>query len=206
MELASRLHKQVNVVVHGRTVRFPLQYGEVFNALLHLIRNAIDHGIEPAHERQGKSLIGTLTIQAEEKSHEIIISISDDGGGIDLKRVRDIAVAKGLTTEENWKLLTPEEQIQFVTISGLSTRKEVTHISGRGIGLDVVASSLKRFGGNLFFQQVRLGNNHPYPPASPRLEFDDVSCLSNWVYSLVRRNPRAKLSQYLINARQSTVG
>jgi sensor domain CHASE-containing protein/two-component sensor histidine kinase len=149
LELAARLNKRVNVLVRGEEVRLPLQYGDVLHGLLHLIRNALDHGLEPSHERQGKSPLGTLSIEAQESPHELIIIISDDGRGIDRALVKKAALSKGLCTDEKWQLLSPEQQLEFVMLSGFSTRREVTAISGRGIGLDVVASSLKKYGGSM---------------------------------------------------------
>jgi sensor domain CHASE-containing protein/signal transduction histidine kinase len=158
LELAKRLNKKVNVQVRGDEVRLPLQYADVLHGLLHLIRNALDHGLEPPHERQGKSPLGTLSIEAQEHLNDLIIIIRDDGRGIDLKLVKDTALSKGLCTEEKWKLLSPEQQLAFVMLNGFSTRREVTAISGRGIGLDVVASSLKKYGGSMHIaSQTGLG-------------------------------------------------
>ncbi|HET9240683.1 MAG TPA: CHASE4 domain-containing protein [Oligoflexus sp.] len=149
LELAMRLNKKVNVLVRGDQVRLPLQYGEVLHGLLHLIRNALDHGLEPPHERQGKSPLGTLSIEAQENLQDLTIIIRDDGRGIDPNLVKEAALAKGLCTEEKWALLSPEQQLEFVMLNGFSTHREVTAISGRGIGLDVVASSLKKYGGSM---------------------------------------------------------
>jgi sensor domain CHASE-containing protein/two-component sensor histidine kinase len=149
LELAIRLNKKVHVVIRGETVRLPLQYGEVLHGLLHLIRNALDHGLEPGSERQGKSPIGTLFIEAQENPDDLIITIRDDGRGIDLKLVKEVALSRGLCTEDKWKLLSPDQQLEFVMLNGFSTRREVTTLSGRGIGLDVVASSLKKYGGSM---------------------------------------------------------
>lgn len=149
LELAMRLNKKVHVVIRGEDVRLPLQYGDVLHGLLHLIRNALDHGLESSSERTGKSPIGTLTIEAQDKQEDLTIIIRDDGRGIDLKLVKEVALARGFCSEDKWKLLSAEQQLEFVMLNGFSTRREVTTLSGRGIGLDVVASSLKKYGGSM---------------------------------------------------------
>jgi sensor domain CHASE-containing protein/signal transduction histidine kinase len=188
MELASRLHKQVHVTLHGENIRLPLQYAEVFSALLHIIRNALDHGIESASERQGKNPVATLAIEAEESDQQLTISISDDGRGIDLKRVKETALAKGLTTERDWQNLTTEQQIQFVTISGFSTRREVTTISGRGIGMDVVTASLKKFGGKLHISS-KLGWGTTIRVQLPRQDSSFLSARKTTTVNHTGTNP-----------------
>jgi sensor domain CHASE-containing protein/HPt (histidine-containing phosphotransfer) domain-containing protein len=168
LELATRLNKKVNVQVRGADVRLPLQYGEVLHGLLHLIRNALDHGLEASYERQGKSPIGTLSIEAQENLQDLTIIIRDDGRGIDLNLVKETALSKGLCTEEQWTILSPEQQLEFVMLNGFSTRREVTAISGRGIGLDVVASSLKKYGGSMHIAS-RAGLGTAITIALPRL-------------------------------------
>lgn len=113
---------------------------EIGEPLLHLIRNAADHGIETPAERRtaGKSAAGTITLSACHESNHIVISVADDGRGMDPEKIRNSAVAKGLITAEDAALLSAQEVLQLLFLPGFSTSNELTETSGRGIGLDVV--------------------------------------------------------------------
>jgi len=113
---------------------------EIGEPLLHLIRNAADHGIESPAERRntGKSPAGAITLKASHESNHIVISVEDDGKGMDPDKIRDSAVAKGLIGIEEAEALSPQEVLQLLFLPGFSTSTEVTETSGRGIGLDVV--------------------------------------------------------------------
>ncbi len=113
---------------------------EIGEPLLHLIRNAADHGIESVEERRlaGKTAAGTLTLSASHESNHIVIAVADDGKGIDPDTVRRSAVAKGVITPAEAMALSPQEALQLIFLPGFSTSSEVTETSGRGIGLDVV--------------------------------------------------------------------
>ncbi|HXC93500.1 MAG TPA: chemotaxis protein CheA [Geobacteraceae bacterium] len=113
---------------------------EIGEPLLHLIRNAADHGIESPAERRntGKSPAGTITLKASHESNHIVISVEDDGKGMDPDKIRDSAVAKGLIGIEEAEALSTQEVLQLLFLPGFSTSTEVTETSGRGIGLDVV--------------------------------------------------------------------
>lgn len=115
----------------------------------HLIRNAVDHGIEPADERiaAGKSAEGTLTLSAEHRSGRILIRIGDDGKGIDRERVFAKAVEKGLILPET--VLSKEEIDLLIFAPGFSTAQQVSNISGRGVGMDVVRQNVKDLGGRI---------------------------------------------------------
>jgi two-component system chemotaxis sensor kinase CheA len=113
---------------------------EIGEPLLHLIRNAVDHGIESREERRraGKKAAGTITLKACHESNHIVIAVEDDGRGMDPDKIRSKAVEKGLIDREEAERLGPQEVLQLLFLPGFSTSSEVTETSGRGIGLDVV--------------------------------------------------------------------
>jgi two-component system chemotaxis sensor kinase CheA len=117
--------------------------------LTHIIRNAVDHGIEKPADRlkAGKREIGLLSVSARQSGHQILIDIQDDGRGIDGKELIKKAIAGGVMSKEDAAQLGPREQLALVFEAGLSTAKEVTAISGRGVGMDVVRSNVERIGG-----------------------------------------------------------
>jgi two-component system chemotaxis sensor kinase CheA len=122
--------------------------------LTHLIRNAVDHGIESAEERlaAGKPAEGTLTLAAEQRSGRILIHITDDGKGIDRARVLAKAVEKGIVAPE--AQLSPEDIDQLIFAPGFSTAATITSVSGRGVGMDVVRQNVKDLGGRITIESV----------------------------------------------------
>ncbi|MFQ5935143.1 MAG: Hpt domain-containing protein, partial [Acidiferrobacterales bacterium] len=115
----------------------------------HMIRNSIDHGIESGDERSraGKPLTGTITIDTSQEGTEIVISFSDDGHGLDTGAIRRRAVERGFISEDSD--LSDEELIQFILVAGFSTADEVTHLSGRGVGMDVVENEVRQLSGSM---------------------------------------------------------
>ncbi len=113
---------------------------EIGEPLLHLIRNAVDHGVESKKERRqsGKNPAGTLTLKACHESNHIVISVTDDGRGMDPEKIKSSAIAKGLISAGEAQALSEQESLQLLFLPGFSTSSEVTETSGRGIGLDVV--------------------------------------------------------------------
>jgi len=113
---------------------------EIGEPLLHLIRNAVDHGVESREERRlaGKNPAGTITLKACHESNHIVIAVADDGRGIVPEKVRNSATAKGLISKEEAEVLSEQESLQLLFLPGFSTSTVVTETSGRGIGLDVV--------------------------------------------------------------------
>lgn len=122
---------------------------EIGEPLLHLIRNAVDHGIESVDERKrsGKPPTGTITLSACHESNHIVIAVEDDGRGIDPDRIRNSAIAKGLIGTDEAQRLSSQELLQLVFLPGFSTSSEVNETSGRGIGLDVVNKIVTGFNG-----------------------------------------------------------
>jgi two-component system chemotaxis sensor kinase CheA len=118
---------------------------------VHLVRNAIDHGIEPADVRlrRGKPEMATVRLSASHRGNSVIISISDDGGGIDVERIRDRAVARGLVSADQAATLSPRELIDFIWQPGFSTAAQVSNISGRGVGMDIVRTRIEALSGSI---------------------------------------------------------
>ncbi len=114
--------------------------------LTHLVRNAISHGIEPAEERrkQGKPAHGVVRLNAYHHGNQVIVEVSDDGGGIDAQKIRTKAIELGLTTPEEAARMSDAEAVDFIFRPGFSTAEQVTEVSGRGVGMDVVQSVLHR--------------------------------------------------------------
>ena len=127
--------------------------------LMHLVRNAVDHGIEPADERltAGKQARGTVYLNAYHQGTQVVIEVRDDGRGIDTARLRSLAVQKGILKPEESQRLTEQETLNLIFESGFSTASEVTEVSGRGIGMDVVRTVLDRLKGtvHVFAQKGR---------------------------------------------------
>lgn len=117
----------------------------------HLVRNAVDHGIEPPEERErrGKHRVGALLIRAERLGNMAVLEVTDDGAGLDTEAIRKVALAHGLVSEEKLSAMTTAEVHQLIFRTGLSTRSEVTETSGRGVGLDVVRSQVLALSGQL---------------------------------------------------------
>jgi two-component system chemotaxis sensor kinase CheA len=149
-ETASRLGKSVELVIQGQEVEADREIVEhLFEPLLHLVRNAMDHGIEPEAERVAlsKPPRGRLVLRARQRGDQVVIELSDDGRGIGAARIRSAAVAKGIVEESGALRLSDEEALQLIFAPGFSTASSVTDLSGRGVGLDAVRSALHRLGG-----------------------------------------------------------
>jgi two-component system chemotaxis sensor kinase CheA len=154
-ELGSTTGKHVKLAVAGETTELDKTVIErLSEPMTHLIRNAVDHGIELPEERQkaGKDPEGTLTLSAEQKAGRIIIRISDDGRGIDRERVLAKAVANGLVAPE--AVLSDDEINQLIFAPGFSTAAQVSNISGRGVGMDVVKQNVKELGGRITIEST----------------------------------------------------
>ncbi|TMJ18777.1 MAG: chemotaxis protein CheA [Alphaproteobacteria bacterium] len=149
-DLSAELGKQVRLEADGGDVELDREMLEMIrDPLTHMVRNAIDHGIENAQERSaaGKSGFGTLKVSARQAGNQILIEIADDGRGIDGEALVRKARGAGLITAEQAEKLTPAQKIALVFLPSLSTAQEVTAISGRGVGMDVVRANIERIGG-----------------------------------------------------------
>lgn len=127
---------------------------EITDPLTHLVRNAIDHGIEPAHKRRalGKPEEGKVSISARQGDSQVVIEIADDGGGIDISRIKVKALSQNLISVEEAEHLTENDWLEFIFKPGFSTATEVTELSGRGVGLDVVKSNITMINGAIDIQ------------------------------------------------------
>ncbi len=149
-DLSAELGKQVLVDIEGGDVELDREMIEMIrDPLTHIIRNAVDHGIEKPAERlkAGKREIGVLSVSARQSGNQILIDIHDDGRGIDGKTLVAKALNSGFLEKDDAAKLSPREQLALIFEAGLSTAKEVTSISGRGVGMDVVRSNIERIGG-----------------------------------------------------------
>jgi two-component system chemotaxis sensor kinase CheA len=149
-DLSAELGKQVLVDIEGGDVELDREMIEMIrDPLTHIIRNAVDHGIEKPAERlkAGKREIGILSVAARQSGNQILIDIHDDGRGIDGKKLVAKALDAGVMEKDDAARLTPREQLALIFEAGLSTASEVTSISGRGVGMDVVRSNIERIGG-----------------------------------------------------------
>jgi two-component system chemotaxis sensor kinase CheA len=149
-DLCAELGKQVLVDIEGGDVELDREMIEMIrDPLTHIIRNAVDHGIEKPAERlkAGKREIGIISVSARQSGNQILIDIHDDGRGIDGSRLVEKALSAGLLERGDAAQLSRREQLALIFEAGLSTAKEVTSISGRGVGMDVVRSNVERIGG-----------------------------------------------------------
>jgi two-component system chemotaxis sensor kinase CheA len=147
-DLAHRQGKQIELLLQGEETRVDKAViDEIGEPLVHLIRNAVDHGIEPPSVRlaRGKPPTGTILLSAAQESNQVVITLVDDGGGIDAQEVRRKAIERGIVRDD--ELLTDREAIQLIFTQGFSTARTVTDVSGRGVGLDVVVQSMERLNG-----------------------------------------------------------
>ncbi len=147
---AEGLGKEVDLVVSGEDTELDkLIVEDLVDPLMHLVRNAIDHGLESPEARAaaGKRRVGTLELRAYPRGNHVIIDIIDDGRGIDEVAVKRTALDRGLVDEEHVGSLSRREVWNLVFLPGFSTRKEVSSVSGRGVGLDVVKTNISRLSG-----------------------------------------------------------
>jgi two-component system, chemotaxis family, sensor kinase CheA len=147
--------KDIRLVVSGEKTELDKRMiDELGDPMIHLIRNAADHGIETPETRQaaGKPPQGTISLDACHRGSSVVIRVSDDGRGLDPERIRAKAVEKGLVTAADAELMTTQQIYQFIWLPGLSTAEKVTDVSGRGVGMDIVRSKIKDLNGTVEVQ------------------------------------------------------
>lgn len=151
-DLAKELGKKVNFVIQGEETELDRTVvDEIGEPLVHLLRNSLDHGIEGPHERlaKGKPETGTLKLSARHEGNGVIIEVEDDGKGFDVNEILRTAINKGLISSSEASKLNEEEIYNFVFLPGFSTKTVSTELSGRGVGMDVVKSTIESLKGNI---------------------------------------------------------
>ncbi|TAN59470.1 chemotaxis protein CheA [bacterium] len=154
-DLSHKLNKDVALDISGGEIELDrIVLDEISDPLIHLLRNSVDHGIEEPQERKakGKNPKGKISILVSRQKGQIYIEVADDGKGIDIARVRAVAVEKKLLTEAEAANLDERKTLELIAMPGFSTAKKVTDVSGRGVGLDVVKIKIESLGGRLEFE------------------------------------------------------
>ena len=156
-DLAKGAGKQVQLRIEGAETELDRSIIEsIKDPLTHMVRNSIDHGIEPPEIRvqKEKPSAGTLTMRAYHEGGQVIIEIQDDGAGIDPEKIKAKAIEKGVITEEQARTISDREALMLIFQPGFSTAEKVTNISGRGVGMDVVKSNIEKLGGTVELHSV----------------------------------------------------
>ena len=151
-DLARDADKEIELVLEGSEIELDKSVLDAISQpLIHLLRNAVDHGIEPAETRQkhNKKHRGTITLRARRTENHVLIDVEDDGSGIDITHTRQMLVTKGLISPEEIESLQDRDVLELLSKPGFSTAERVTDLSGRGVGLDVVQTSVKALGGTV---------------------------------------------------------
>ena len=156
-DLSRKIEKEVELIISGEETELDKSViEELGDPLTHIVRNSIDHGLETPEEREalGKPRKGRIWLTASQEGSFIIISIKDDGRGINLEAVKKKALEKGIVSADKLKTLTNSEIINFIFAPGFSTAKVVTDVSGRGVGMDVVRTNIKKINGSIDVKSV----------------------------------------------------
>jgi two-component system sensor histidine kinase and response regulator WspE len=151
-DMARRLNKQVRLEIEGESTEVDRDVLDQLEAPLnHLIRNAVDHGLETPEQRRaaGKPETGVVRVEARHRAGRLAITVADDGGGIDLERVRRKISERNLAPADMVRTMSEAEILEFLFLPGFSTAAALTEFSGRGVGLDVVQDSLRKIGGSV---------------------------------------------------------
>ncbi len=154
-DVSAKQGKQVDLVVEGKDTELDRSViEEIGDPLIHLIRNAIDHGLESPEERIacGKPPTGTIRLSARHADSHILITLEDDGRGIAVDAVKRKAVERGVATQEQADRMTDQEAVELIFEPGLSTAKEISDVSGRGVGMDVVRANVEKLNGGVEVQ------------------------------------------------------
>jgi two-component system chemotaxis sensor kinase CheA len=153
-DIAQKLGKEIDFIVEGKETELDRNVIEIIgDPLIHLIRNAIDHGIESPQDRErlGKPRKGKVFLKAAYIESHIVITLSDDGRGLSLEKIKDIALKKGLMKPDALARITDREAYDLIFLPGFSTATEVSDVSGRGVGMDIVRSQIEQINGTLEF-------------------------------------------------------
>jgi chemotaxis protein histidine kinase CheA len=156
-DIAKSEQKEINLVTEGEDTKLDKTVmEEVIEPIMHIVRNAIGHGIETPDVRRahGKSPVGTITLRAYQKGSRVILEVEDDGGGINIEKVKAKAVKIGLITPEEAEKMTPAEATELIFRPGFSTADKITELQGRGVGMDVVQNTIRRLKGTTNIETV----------------------------------------------------
>lgn len=151
-ELKTKLGREVNLIIEGENTEVDKSLVEdLADPMVHMIRNALDHGIEPPDEREmsGKPREGTLLVRAFYEGNNVVIQVQEDGKGINPSKIRQIAVKKGIITDTAAAAMSDHDAIRLIMAPGFSTAEKVTDVSGRGVGMDVVNNKITNLQGTL---------------------------------------------------------
>ena len=157
-DLAAELGKDIELEMHGADTELDRQVlDRIKDPLTHMVRNSADHGIEARADRisAGKPETGTIRLTAYHEGGQIVISMADDGRGLDIARIREKALANGLATEADLDRMTEQQLQKFIFNPGFSTAQTITSVSGRGVGLDVVRTNIDQIGGTIDVHSVQ---------------------------------------------------
>ena len=149
-KLARELNKEIELILRGEDTELDkMMVEELTDPLMHIIRNALDHGIEPAEERRaaGKTPVGHVTLNAYQQGNSVVLDVTDDGRGIDPEMIRKVAVARGLIGDK--EIVDQQRAYELMFTAGFSTASAVSEISGRGVGLDVVKKNIQDLKGTI---------------------------------------------------------
>ena len=156
-DLASELGKEIQLVLEGGDVELDKTILEgLSDPLTHMVRNSVDHGIEPPAARRAasKPALGTVTLRAKHQAGQVVIEISDDGNGLSGEKIAASAVSKGMVTAEQVRTMSEQDKLALIFMAGVSTAEKLTSVSGRGVGMDVVKTNLDKLGGKIEIDSV----------------------------------------------------
>ncbi|MEK3833464.1 chemotaxis protein CheW [Paenibacillus sp. FSL R7-0128] len=156
-DLAQKSNKEIEFIIEGNETELDRSLiEEISDPLIHILRNAVDHGLELPEERAAlcKPRKGTITLRASHQGNMIVITVSDDGRGIDTGKVKEAAVRKGFVTTDEVKRMTDKELVMLIFRSGISTARTVTDLSGRGVGMDIVKAHIEKLNGIIDIETV----------------------------------------------------
>lgn len=183
-QAATELNKSVNLEMMGMDMFIDKSVAkDIYEALVHLVRNSIDHGIEDQFERtvEGKPSIGQLVFEVSDKNGVVHVLFKDDGKGLDKERILQRAIRNGLVSEEDSTRLTDDQIYRFIFEAGFSTKDKVTTISGRGVGMDVVLSMVEKYGGTISIAtELGKGTTFQFALPAPSHIMVESALLASW--------------------------
>lgn len=151
-DLSKKLNKEMELIMSGEDTELDRTViDEIGDPLMHMLRNAADHGLESTLERiqKGKPQVGTIRLNAYQDGNNVTIEVSDDGAGVDVEKVKASAIRKGSITEEQAAYMSDKEAVDLLFLPAFSTAEKISDISGRGVGLDVVKNKIEGLGGDV---------------------------------------------------------